>query len=77
MGGEFWRSRGYGLLAALALNYPLIRGAESWAKNVWKVTKNSSYARKVASDISFAIPVSIALVHSSVTPLDISILGSG
>jgi len=65
---EFLKSRLFGLITSIAINYPATKLIDMYAEKVWKVNKNSSFWRKTASDLSFAIPLS-AVIYSGVLAL--------
>lgn len=65
---EFLKSRFFGLITAMTITYPLTKLMDNYAEKVWKVKKNSSFWRKTASDLSFAIPLSLA-IYSGVLAL--------
>lgn len=65
---EFLKSRLFGLITAITITYPATKLIDKYAEKVWKVNKNSSFWRKTASDLSFAVPLTAA-IYSGVLAL--------
>lgn len=58
---EFVKSRIFGFASALIINYPVLKAVDWYAEKVWKINKNSSRTRKIASDLTFALPLATAI----------------